>query len=146
MDPETLEIIDANEAYLDLVGDGDLETVRELGVDGLSAVQEGFTAEEGRQVHQQVAETGESELVEWRVETKDGERRWLEIKVTPAVINGEEVNVAIHRDVTEQRQMECRQAGRRVSVRHDRRNDDPDHRPGSLREWESVDPVTSSAQ
>jgi PAS domain S-box-containing protein len=146
MDPETLEIIDANEAYLDLVGDGDLETVRELGVDGLSAVQEGFTAEEGRQVHQQIAETGESELVEWRVETKDGERRWLEIKVTPAVINGEEVNVAIHRDVTEQRQMECRQAGRRVSVRHDRRNDDPDHRPGSLREWESVDPVTSSAQ
>jgi PAS domain S-box-containing protein len=108
MDPDTLDILDANAAYLDLVGYDDIETIQELGVEGLSAVQEGFTVEEGRQIHQRVAETGEPELVEWRAETKDGEQRWLEIKVAPAVINGEHVNVAIHRDVTEQRRMEHR--------------------------------------
>ncbi|MFT4957826.1 MAG: PAS domain S-box-containing protein [Halobacteriales archaeon] len=106
MDQETLDILDANEAYLDMVGYEDLETVQERGVEGLSATTEGYTFEEGLEVHRQVAETGEPALVEWQAETKEGERRELEIKVAPAVIGGEEVNVAIHRDVTERKRRE----------------------------------------
>jgi PAS domain S-box-containing protein len=108
IEPETLEILDANEAYLDLVGYGDLGTVQELGLEGMMIAQDGSTIEQGRELHQQVAETGESELVEWRAETSDGERLWLEVEVAPATINGEQVNIAIHRDVTERRQLERR--------------------------------------
>jgi len=105
-DQETLDILDANEAYLDMVGYEDLETVQERGVEGLSATTEGYTFEKGLKVHRQVAESGEPAVVEWQAETKDGERRELETKVAPAVIGGEEVNVAINRDVTERKRRE----------------------------------------
>ena len=108
MDPETLEIIDANEAYRELFGYDDLETIRELGVEGLSFDGAGYTVDEGHEIHRRVAETGDPELVEWRGETKDGDPIWLEVKVAPAVINGEQVNVAINRDVTDRRRLERR--------------------------------------
>jgi len=106
MDPETLEILEANEAYLDLVGYDDLAAVRRQGVEGLSATGAGFTVEQARDIHGRVAESGAPEVVEWAAETGDGERRYLEVKVAPAVIGGEDVNVAIHRDVTERRRRE----------------------------------------
>ena len=108
MDPETLDILDANEAYLDMVGYDDLKSVQEQGVEGLSATTEGYTVDEGKRIHRRVAETGEPEVVEWQAETQGGERRWLEIKVASAVISGDEVNVAIHRDVTERRRTKRR--------------------------------------
>jgi PAS domain S-box-containing protein len=108
MDPETLDILDANEAYLDMVGYDDLESVQEQGVEGLSVTTEGYTVDEGKRIHRRVAETGEPEVVEWQAETQGGERRWLEIKVAPAVIRGDEVNVAVHRDVTERRRTKRR--------------------------------------
>jgi PAS domain S-box-containing protein len=106
MDPDTLDILDANEAYLDLVGYEDVEAIQEQGVEGLSATAEGYTFDEGMEVHRRVAETGEPEIVEWRMETKLGHRRWLEIKVTPAVISGEVVNITVHRDITELKRRE----------------------------------------
>ncbi len=108
IDPGTLDVLDANEAYLDLVGYDDLETVREVGVEGMVKAQEGSTIEQARRLHERVAETGESELVEWRAETSEGEPLRLEIEISPAVINGERVTIAIHRDVTERRQLERR--------------------------------------
>jgi PAS domain S-box-containing protein len=106
MDPDTLEIVDANQAYLDMLGYEDVSAVRDAGVEGISLAEEGFTAERSREIHQRVAESGEPELVEWQATTSDGERIWLEIKVAPAVINGESVNVAVHRDVTERKRRE----------------------------------------
>ena len=106
MDPETLDILDANESYLDLVGYDSLETIQELGVKGLSVTGEGYTFEEGLQIHQRVAETGEPEVVEWRMETSAGDHRWLEVKVAPAVIGDEEVNIAVNRDITERKRRE----------------------------------------
>jgi PAS domain S-box-containing protein len=108
IDPETLDVLDANEAYLDLVGYDDLETVREVGVEGMVESHEGSTVEQARRLHERVVETGESELVEWRAETSEGDRLRLEIEISPAVINGERVSIAIHRDVTERRQLERR--------------------------------------
>jgi PAS domain S-box-containing protein len=108
MDPDTLDIVDANEAYLDMVGYGSLDAVQKQGVDGLSVTEQGYTSEEGAEIHRRVAETGDPEMVEWRAETSAGDRRWLQVKVTPAVIGGEELTVAIHRDVTERRRSEQR--------------------------------------
>jgi PAS domain S-box-containing protein len=108
IEPETLEILDANETYLDLVGYDDLKTIQELGLEGMLIAQDGSTIEQGRELHEQVAKTGESKLVEWRAETSEGDRLWLEVEVAPATINGEQVNIAIHRDVTERRHLERR--------------------------------------
>jgi len=108
INPETLDILDANDAYLDLVGYDDLETIQELGVEGMLISRDETTAEQRQRVHERVAETGDPELVEWRAETSDGELLWLEIEIAPAVINGKQANIAIHRDVTERRQLERR--------------------------------------
>jgi PAS domain S-box-containing protein len=121
-DPETLAIRDVNEAYLDLVGREDLASVRQAGIEGLSATDSGFTLERAREIHGRVAETGEPELVEWRAETSDGERRWLEIKVAPATIGGEAATIAVHRDVTERKRREQRLEVFNRVLRHNLRN------------------------
>jgi PAS domain S-box-containing protein len=105
-DPETGEILDANDTYLDIVGYDDVGTVRDLGIGGLSATEEGYTAERGRAVITGVAASGDPETVEWRVERRDGERRWLEATVAPATVGGERRVLSINRDVTEQRRRE----------------------------------------
>ncbi|MEZ3143510.1 PAS domain S-box protein [Halobaculum sp. MBLA0143] len=106
LDPETLEIVDANQAYLDLVGYDSLAAIREQGVAGLSDTDDGFTPERSREINRRVAESGGSELVEWVAETGDGRRRRLEIKVTAAEIEGRTVTISVHRDVTERRRRE----------------------------------------
>jgi PAS domain S-box-containing protein len=106
LDPETLDILEANDAYLDMLGYEDVETLRQQGIDGLSVTREGYTLEEGKDIHRRVAETGEPELVEWRAETRTGAERFLEVKVAPAIIGGEAVNIAIHRDITERKRRE----------------------------------------
>jgi PAS domain S-box-containing protein len=106
MDPGTLDILQANDAYLEMVGYDDLAAVQDQGVEGLSLGGEGFTVAEARDIHRRVDETDEAEMVEWRAETSDGESLWLEVKVAPAEIGGERVTVAIHRDVTERKRRE----------------------------------------
>ncbi len=105
-DPDTMEVLDANEAYLEMFGYEDLAELRELGVSGLSVTEEGYTEQRGREIHQRVVETGEPEMVEWQGETRDGERLWLEVKVTPAVIGGQQRTVSIQRDITERKRRE----------------------------------------
>jgi PAS domain S-box-containing protein len=105
-DPETLELLDVNEAYLDMFGYESRDELREQGVSGLSITEEGYTAERGREIHQRVAETGEPETVEWQGETRHGKRVWTEVKVTPAVIGGEQRTVSIQRDITERKRRE----------------------------------------
>jgi PAS domain S-box-containing protein len=104
-DPETGEIVDTNEAMTDLVGYS-REEILERGIEGLSPVDEGYTAEKGMEIIERVMERGESEVVDWVAETADGERRWLEVKATPAVIGGEDRYVAIDRDITERKRRE----------------------------------------
>ena len=105
-DPDTGEIVDANETYLGIFGYDDLETVRELGIAGLSATDEGYTEDRGRAVITGVAASGEPTTVEWRVETSRCERRWLEATVAPAAIGGERRVLGIHRDITERKRRE----------------------------------------
>jgi PAS domain S-box-containing protein len=105
-DPETLELLDVNEAYLEMFGYESRSELREQGVSGLSITEEGYTEQRGREIHQRVAESGEPETVEWQGETRDGERVWTEVKVTPAVIGGEQRTVSIQRDITERKRRE----------------------------------------
>jgi len=105
-DPETGEILEANEPYCEIVGYDDLERIRELGIEGLSADGERYTGERGRELVRQVSETGGSETVEWRAETAGGDCIWLEVTLSPAVIRGEERVLSIQRDITERKRRE----------------------------------------
>ena len=105
-DPETREFVDVNESYHDLLGYDDIETIRELGIDGLSVPSEGYTAERGWQLIRDVAETGESITVEWRARTSDGEALWLEATLATASIDGAERVLSIQRDITARKRRE----------------------------------------
>jgi len=109
-DPETAEIVDVNDSYHEMVGYEDLETIRELGIEGLSVSDAGYTADRGKELIREAAETGEPTTVDWRAETRDGERLWLEATLTPAEIGGERRVLSLQRDVTEQRLTERRLA------------------------------------
>jgi PAS domain S-box-containing protein len=104
-DPETGDIIDANETMCELTGYSRQE-VLERDIEGLSVTEEGYTGERAREVIQRVMATGESETLEWKLETADGEHRWLEVSGRPATIGGEKRYLAINRDVTERRRRE----------------------------------------
>ena len=105
-DPETGELLDANQTFVDRLGYDDVETVRELGIEALSATDDGFTREKARTLCQRVSESGEAETVEWTQETNDGDRIWIEAQVNPAVIRGEDRIVSMQRDVTKRRRRE----------------------------------------
>jgi len=121
-DPDTLEYLDANEAYLEMFGHESVDELRERGVSGLSITEEGYTEQRGREVHQRVAESGQPEVVEWQGETSDGERLWLEVKVAPAVIGGEQRTISVQRDVTERKRREQRLEVFNRILRHNLRN------------------------
>ena len=121
-DPDTLEYLDANEAYLEMFGHESLEELRERGVSGLSITEAGYTEQRGRDVHQRVAESGDPEIVEWQGETSSGERLWLEVKVAPAVIAGEQRTISVQRDVTERKRREQRLEVFNRILRHNLRN------------------------
>ncbi|GAB3316153.1 PAS domain S-box protein [Haloplanus salinarum] len=101
-DPESGEMIDANESLCALLGYEKTELL-DLGATAISVEGEGFTEERGKEIIESVVESGESRQVEWQVETRDGERRWLEINATTARIGGETRYLAIGRDVTERK-------------------------------------------
>jgi len=122
LDPDTVEILDVNEAFLDLFGYEDIDEVREQGVSGLSVTGEGYTEQRGREINQRVAESGQPETFEWKNETRSGERIWLGVKVAPAVIGGEQRTIAIHRDITDRKRREQRLEVFNRILRHNLRN------------------------
>ena len=105
-DPETGAITEVNEPYYELVGYDDLETIQELGIEGLSASDEGYTSERGAQLVTEASEAGGPETVEWQAQTADGDRIWLEVTLSPAVIRGEQRVLSIQRDITERKRRE----------------------------------------
>ena len=121
-DPDTLEYLDANEAYLEMFDHESVSKLRERGVSGLSISEDGYTEQRGREVHQRVVESGQPEIVEWQGETSGGERIWLEVKVAPAVIGGEQRTIAVQRDITERKRREQRLEVFNRILRHNLRN------------------------
>ena len=105
-DPETGTITEVNRSYHDLVGYEDLERIRALGIEGLSASDEGYTGERGKRLIREVAATGSPRTVEWRAERADGEHIWLEATLAPAEIRGNQRVLSIQRDITERKRRE----------------------------------------
>jgi len=104
-DPETGEFVDVNDTYVEQFG-YDLDAIRDLGIEGLSVSEEGFTETRGNAILERVAERGESETVEWQVRHADGEERVYEVNATAATIGGEERVLTINHDITERRRRE----------------------------------------
>jgi PAS domain S-box-containing protein len=121
-DPDTLEYLDANEAYLEMFDHESVSELRERGVSGLSITEEGYTEQRGREVHQRVAKSGQPETLEWQGETSGGERVWLDVKVAPAVIGGTQRTVSIQRDITDRKRREQRLEVFNRILRHNLRN------------------------
>ena len=105
-DPGTGKITDVNDTYREMLGYDDLETIRELGIEGLSVTEEGYTGERGKALVSGVAESGEPTTVEGQGQTRDGERLWLEATLAPAQVGGEDRVLSIQRDVTERKRRE----------------------------------------
>ncbi len=105
-DPETAEIVDVNDRYHELLGYEDFDRIRELGIEGLSVTEEGYTGERGRELIREVAATGETTTVEWRGQQKNGDTVWLEATLAPATIGGEQRVLSIQRDITARHQRE----------------------------------------
>ena len=105
-DPDTGEILDANETYLDIFAYEDVETIQEVGIEGLSVTEEGYTEERAQALISDVVSSEEPRTVEWQIETADGEQRWFESTLAPAEIGGENRCLAIQRDITERKRRE----------------------------------------
>ncbi len=105
IDPDSGEIVDANESLCDLLG---YEKADLLGMNPaeVSVAEEGYTEERGAEIIDTVVESGERYQTEWQVETSDGSTRWLDILGTTATIGGETRYLSIGRDVTERRRLE----------------------------------------
>ncbi|WP_251343750.1 PAS domain S-box protein [Haloplanus halophilus] len=104
-DPESGEMIDANESLCDLLGYEKGELL-DAGAAAISVEEEGYTGDRGKEIISSVVGSEEPTQLEWQVETKEGERRWLEINGTTARIGGETRYLAIGRDVTERKRRE----------------------------------------
>jgi PAS domain S-box-containing protein len=105
-DPETLSFASVNDSYHELVGCDDLERIRELGIEGLSATKDGYTAERGKELIQTVARSGEPKTIEWKVAPPDEEQSWIEVTLATAEIGGEQRVLSIQRDITERKRRE----------------------------------------
>ena len=121
-DPDTADVLDVNQAYLDTFGFESAEEVRKYGVSGLSVPEESSTEQRGREIHQRVAESGQAESLEWQSQTRSGERMWLDVTVAPAVIGGEQRTIAVHRDITARKRREQRLSVFNRILRHNLRN------------------------
>ncbi|WP_276274007.1 PAS domain S-box protein [Haloarcula litorea] len=115
-DPWAEEMVDVNETMTELTGYS-RETLFEMDLGGLGAVGDGLGGEDVYEIQRRVAATGETETVEWSVETAAGERRLLEANLAPATIAGEDRVLALSRDVTERTEYE-----RQLERERDRRS------------------------
>jgi PAS domain S-box-containing protein len=106
-DPETGDLVAVNDTMCELTG-YDRETLLDRGLDAVTATDAGFTGERAERLIDDVMADGETRELEWRLESVDGEQLWLDVKATPATINGEDRLLTISRDVTERRRTERR--------------------------------------
>lgn len=104
-DPETGEVVDANERVAELLG-YDREALLDEPMGTFFATDRGYTAERaGERIRESFA-AGGPERVEWALETADGEPVWIEARHEVGEIGGEKRVVAIIRDVTERRRQQ----------------------------------------
>ncbi|NHN46313.1 PAS domain S-box protein [Halostella sp. JP-L12] len=100
-DAETLEIVDANRAAADLYGYS-VPELRRLNVMDLTAAHPEFDAATVEEKLERTVEDG-SQRFDWPIEREDGERRWVEVSLTRASVEGNPRVLAVIRDVTDRK-------------------------------------------
>jgi PAS domain S-box-containing protein len=105
-DPQTLSFASVNDSYHELVGCDDLERIRELGIEGLSATEDGCTPERGKELIQTIARSGELKTIGWKIAPPDEEESRIEVTLATAEIGGEQRVLSIQRDITERKRRE----------------------------------------
>jgi len=108
--PETGEILDVNERMCEMHG-YTREEALDLHVSDVSADEEPFTPEKALESLRKAKakEKGEgSHVFEWKNETKDGEKFWVEVSLKSSTINGRERMLAVVRDISERKEREKR--------------------------------------
>ncbi|WP_049915820.1 PAS domain S-box protein [Haloferax mucosum] len=100
-DLDTLELIDINQRYLDLLG-ADRETMLETAPSDVTANFPGYTAERATAEVKTARETG-SNTFTWPMETTAGETVWIRVSLTVAELSGGRRLVSTIEDVTEER-------------------------------------------
>lgn len=119
-DAETGEIVDANDAYCELVG-YDRERLLEMDGIDLSVPAEGYTEAYAEEIFAEVMDRGQKSY-RWKIQTKDGERRMTEVAATRAKIGGEKRVINVSRDITERERREQRLEVFNRILRHNLRN------------------------
>jgi len=104
-DPDTKEMVAVNETMCALLG-YDRETTLDLGIDGVSATEEGYTEDRGAAIIDRIMASGDPEEYEWVIEDADGERHVMLVTGTPATINGERRLLATSQEITERKRRE----------------------------------------
>jgi PAS domain S-box-containing protein len=98
-DADTGEILDANPRAQEVYGYS-TEELGELGVGGFSATDEGYDQATAEAKIDEAIET-DGTTFDWRIVRPDGTRRWVEVSLKPAVIDGEQRVLGTVRDITE---------------------------------------------
>ncbi|WP_380676710.1 PAS domain S-box protein [Salinigranum sp. GCM10025319] len=103
-DPETGEIVDANERFCEMNGYAREELVGER-IDAVTADEDGYGYDEARERVRRAREEG-SQLFEWRNRRRDGTIYPVEVHLTLVDVRGEERVLASVRDVTDRKRRE----------------------------------------
>ncbi|WP_411967441.1 PAS domain S-box protein [Haloferax sp. YSSS75] len=103
-DLDTLELVDINRRYLDILGT-DRDTVLTTAPVELTADVPGYTAEQTRTEVQEALETGNNVFL-WPIERADGTVVWVRVSLSIAELSGRRHLVSTVEDVTEERERE----------------------------------------
>jgi PAS domain S-box-containing protein len=103
-DPDTGDILDVNDRLERLYGYSAAQ-LREMSVGDYTADSSELTQERAHRRISQAA-AGEPQTFEWHVETADGERIWVRVRLNRATLDGEPYVVAEIREITAQKERE----------------------------------------
>ncbi|MFC7133689.1 MULTISPECIES: PAS domain S-box protein [Salinibaculum] len=103
-DPETGEVLDANQRYCEMNGYSREEVVG-MSVADISCNEQPYTGAEGRErIHDAV--DGDPQVFEWVNETKSGDRLPLEVHLKQTTLGGQERVLALVRDISARKERE----------------------------------------
>lgn len=120
-DPGTEAIVDANAAAESLYG-YPVEELRTLAISEVSTESPRFSGEEAERRIRAAAE-GTERVFEWQIRRRDGEVRWVRVRLSPTDVNGSRYVLAEIEDVTEFKTRTRRLQLLHRIIRHNLRND-----------------------
>ncbi|KTG30625.1 PAS domain-containing sensor histidine kinase [Haloferax profundi] len=100
-DPDTLELVDINQRYLDILGTTRDDVISTAPVE-LTADVPGFSQEDARAEVERAIETG-TNVFPWPIERPDGDLVWLRVSLSIADLSGHRRLVSTVQDVTDAR-------------------------------------------